>query len=215
MTSSIPTKPVDMMTRKELISECKRLNVKGYSKWNKPQLAEKVRKNHNDQIYKHYKEDDSFFACPDIIGTIFSYIEESSIEKYRQEMINGARDNFLLYKSMYIAYKRLPTSEQRSYLNANDFIDIIQLEKKLKEFATISVPPHIILQSGRKEKYTWCRLLKYPIKTSTQVKELTVIIKKATTELNTSRTVYDESAIIATCSLKFIGGPFLHRYIYN
>jgi len=79
------SKPINLMTRKELIKLCKEEKIKGYSKYKKADLIKRINNHFNNKNYKSYHEDKNIFCHPDIINEIFSYIKPDIIE-YRREI---------------------------------------------------------------------------------------------------------------------------------
>lgn len=179
-----PPKPFEVMNRFELVLECKKLKIKGYSKMKKKELIKNLKKIYNDSLQTHYKKEESLFFYPDIITEIFSYIELNSIDEYRKKLIKNAPRELKKANTVYDKIKVMTNYRKiRRYVEQNNYISQWDVSNKLNINRILVKTEKELSHSVKNEKYIWLKTLKYKVKRSMRNGELMTMIHDAFKDL--------------------------------
>lgn len=158
-----PSTPIEMMTRYNLIMECKKLKIKGYSKMKKKEIVKIVKKIYNNSMQTHYKNENSLFFYPDIIGQIFSYIESNSVEDYRKKLIKDAPTQYKKANTVYNNCALMFFNQKKQYIRQNNYIDQQDLFNKLEMYSVLILTHTQLLKGKKNNIYLWLKTMKYNV----------------------------------------------------
>ena len=179
-----PPIPIEMMTRYDLIMQCKKLKIRGYSKMKKKEIIKVVRKVYNESMQKHYKNENSLFFYPDIIGNIFSYIESNTVEDYRKKLIKEAPKKYKKANTVYKKSLDMHFSEKKIYFRQNNYTSRSDLEEKLKMYSILQMEQQQLTWQRKENIYLWLKYMKYNATRRLRKDQLIELVNLAFKELS-------------------------------
>jgi len=179
-----PTKPFEMMNRYELVMECKKLKIRKYSKMKKKELIKVVKKGYNNSMQTHYKNEDSLFFYPDIIGKIFSYIDNNTIEDYRKKLLKEAPTKFKKALTVYNKTIGMLYSQEKLYIRQNNYTSRRDLEDKLEMYSILKMEQQQLTLQKKNYIYLWLKYMKYNVTRKMTKTHLINLLNEAFKELS-------------------------------
>jgi len=182
----IPHIPFVLMNKYQLIMECKKLKIKKYSKWNKKTLIQNLCDFTKKQQSNIIKNENNLFCYPEIIDTIYQYVNISSIDIYRTNIIQEYNQQELLkYQELYDNLIILPIRERKYFLRNNGFLSKYSIIHKIRDIKIINMALSDIIKK-KENCYLWLSILKYTVSRKMLKSELIDLVINYYHELNLS-----------------------------
>lgn len=173
-----PPKPFEIMNKFELIFECKKLKIKKYSKWNKQRLIKELHDYTKKQEKNIVKTEENIFCYPEIIDTIYEYVNYSKMDIYRENIKNeNNKEKFEKIQKIYEIYESLPIIEKKLYLRENGYLSKYNLQNEMLNIKVVNMKYEEIIKL-KDYCYRWLNMFHYPVFKKMRKIEMVIMIKK-------------------------------------